>query len=87
MIGIVATLKAQPGKGAELYKALQSLATVVLEKEKGCHQYEPFVTSDAPDTIVVIEQYEDAAASQEHRDSAHYQSAVATLSVLLAAAP
>ncbi|UUX94707.1 antibiotic biosynthesis monooxygenase family protein [Aquabacterium sp. J223] len=41
--------------------------------EPGCLSYEAYRAVDAPDTVLLVEQYRDSEALYEHRASPHYQ--------------
>ncbi len=45
--------------------------------EPGCLGYEILESSVAPEVIVLIERYRDAAATDAHRNTAHYRDMVA----------
>ena len=70
-IGLVATIKTQPGKGAEFEAAFGKLQAAVRANEKGCLQYDLFKAAKEEDTYVVYEQYADDAALEAHRSAPH----------------
>jgi quinol monooxygenase YgiN len=74
MIALIATLKAKPGKGAELEKAALALVAKVRSDEPGNALY-VLCRGDAPDTYVMLERYHDMAAIDAHRASPHYKEA------------
>lgn len=45
--------------------------------ERGCLSYEVLASTAAPESIVLIERYRDAAAIEDHRNTSHYRSIVA----------
>lgn len=54
--------------------------------EPGCLGYEVFRSAEEPGTLLLLERYRDAAAIDEHRQSAHYRElVVARILPLLAA--
>jgi quinol monooxygenase YgiN len=53
--------------------------------EPGCLGYEVLESGTAPELIVLIERYRDAAAIEAHRDTAHYRELVAARIVPLLA--
>lgn len=87
MIGVIATLKAQEGKGADLLAVLKSLAKDVTEKEDGCLQYDPFVAVDDPDTIVMIERYASQDALTAHGQTDYFKAAGKQMMGFMAGAP
>ncbi|MEL1263420.1 putative quinol monooxygenase [Pseudoxanthomonas putridarboris] len=44
--------------------------------EPGCLGYDVFRAIDAPDTLLLLERYRDAAALESHRQSPHYAALV-----------
>jgi quinol monooxygenase YgiN len=44
--------------------------------EPGCAGYEVFRSTEAPDTLLLVERYRDAASLEAHRASGHYRSLV-----------
>jgi quinol monooxygenase YgiN len=48
-------------------------ATAVSRKEPGCVTYIPHIVDGDADTILIYEQYRDAAAADAHRASAHFK--------------
>jgi quinol monooxygenase YgiN len=87
MIGVIATLKAQEGKGGDLLAVAKALAVQVNEKEDGCLQYDPFVAADDADTIVFIERYADQDALTAHGQTDYFKAAGREMGGLLAGAP
>lgn len=71
MIGIIAKLPAQEGKGAELAKVMNDLAEQVRANEDGCLQYDIMQVADNEDMVVVIEKYKDQDAVNAHGASDH----------------
>lgn len=45
-------------------------------EEPGCLGYEIYRSPEAPDTVLLLERYRDAAALDAHKQSAHYQALV-----------
>lgn len=87
MIGVIATLKAQEGKGGDLLAALKELAVQVNEKEEGCLQYDPFVAADDPDTIVMIERYATQDALSAHGQTDYFKTAGRAMGGFMAGPP
>jgi len=53
-------------------KALLTDMVKPSQKEKGCLLYEIYQTNEKPHTFVVIESWENEAALEGHKNSAHY---------------
>ena len=86
-IGVIATLKVQDGKGAELEAAFRELAPLVRANEKGNKLYVLHKSRDEANTYVVLEIYEDQAAIDAHRNSDHFKAAGPKLGACLAGRP
>lgn len=65
-VRLVVTFKAQPGKGADFAKAFAPLIKDVVQKDKGCEQYELFRSLDDPDKLVLLERWTDQASLDAH---------------------
>ncbi len=85
-IGLLATIKVQPGKGADFEKAFGELQAAVRANEKGCLQYDLFRSQEA-DTYFVYEQYADDAAVAAHRGAEHAKAPGAKVGATLAGRP
>ncbi|PZQ23625.1 MAG: antibiotic biosynthesis monooxygenase [Sphingopyxis macrogoltabida] len=85
-IGVIATLRVQPGREAEFEAAFADLAAAVNADEPGNSYYRLFRGGEAG-TYKVLECYDDEAAVAAHRASAHYREIGARFSSLLAGAP
>lgn len=70
MIGIIATLKTQPGHEAAFEELAKALVAAVNANEPGCLLYTLF-KAEEPSTYVFLERYQDEAALQAHRSSAY----------------
>ncbi|MGB1496844.1 putative quinol monooxygenase, partial [Alloalcanivorax venustensis] len=68
MLGIVAILTAQPGKGDALAAEMSRIA-VEVRKEEGNHGYTVHQSVDDGDTVMIYEQYNDQAALDAHREN------------------
>jgi quinol monooxygenase YgiN len=55
-IRLIVTFTAKPGKGAEMAAAFAPAAAIV-QKEKGCEQYEMFQSASNPDKLVLLERW------------------------------
>ena len=85
-IGVIATLRVQPGKEAEFEGVFAELAGAVNANEAGNSYYRLFRTSEAG-VYKVLECYDDQAALDAHRASDHFRSIGARLGPCLAGAP
>ncbi len=86
VIGVIATLRVQPGKEAEFEDVFAELAPAVRANEPGNSYYRLFRTSETG-VYKVMECYADAAAVEAHRVSDHFRSLGAKLGPCLAGAP
>ena len=66
MITVIATIRAKPGKGAELEADFRDWAEVVKAKEPGTLMYTLSRSVEDPDLYVALEFYADDAAVQVH---------------------
>ncbi len=62
---LVITLRAAPGKGAELAEAMRARCEDVMA-EPGCLQFEVFRSVLDPDKLTLLELWEDEGALAEH---------------------
>ena len=85
-IGVIATLRVQPGKEADFEAAFAELAAAVNANEPGNSFYRLFRT-DETGTYKVLECYDDAAAVEAHSASDHFRTIGARLGPCLAGAP
>ncbi|MCW5647920.1 MAG: antibiotic biosynthesis monooxygenase [Sphingopyxis sp.] len=85
-IGIIATLRVQPGKETEFEGIFAELAPAVAANEPGNSYYRLFRTEEAG-VYKVLECYDDGAAVEAHRASEHFRSLGAKLGPCLAGAP
>ncbi|HWA89680.1 MAG TPA: antibiotic biosynthesis monooxygenase family protein [Rhizomicrobium sp.] len=86
-LGVIATLKVQDGKSAELETVFGELAAQVRSNEPGNRLYQLCKARGEADTYVVMEIYDDQAAIDAHRDSAHFKAAGPKLGACLAGRP
>lgn len=86
-IGVVATLKVQPGKEDDFIAVFKDLQAQVRANEKGCLQYDLCRSQKEPATFVIMEQYADADALKAHGKTAYFQAAFPKLGAVLAGAP
>ena len=85
-IGVIATLRVQPGKEADFEAAFAELAAAVNADEPGNSFYRLFRT-DETGTYKVLECYDDMAAVEAHRASTHFREIGARFGPWLASAP
>lgn len=74
-IGVIATLKVQPGKGSEFEAVFKDLAAQVRANEPGNKLYQVFKSRKDTDTYIVMEIYSDQAALDAHGKSDHFRAA------------
>jgi len=80
---VVATIKAKPGKEAELRKTLQSLLAPT-RKENGCLNYDLHTSLDDPRLFIFHENWTSKAHLDVHLKSPHIQAFIAKAPELLA---
>jgi quinol monooxygenase YgiN len=86
-VGVIATLKVQPDKGAELEAVFQELAALVRANEPGNKFYRLCRHRKDADTYVVMEMYDDQAAIEAHGKSDHFRAAGPKIGACLAGRP
>ena len=64
-VRLVITTYARPGQGAALAQAMADRCRAV-QQEPGCLQYEVFQSALDPDTLVLLELWDDQAALDAH---------------------
>jgi len=64
-VRLVISMRAQPGKGAELAAALAQRC-VEVQREYGCQQFEVFQSALDPDALVLLELWADQEALDAH---------------------
>jgi quinol monooxygenase YgiN len=75
MIGIVATLKVQDGKGAEFEAIFKDLAEQVRANEAGCLMYQLTKSRADPNTYKVLELYKDQDSLTHHGQTEYFRAA------------
>ena len=75
MIGRVATLKVQDGKGAEFEAIFKDLAEKVRANEAGCLMYQLTKSRADPNTYKVLELYKDQDALTHHGQTEYFRAA------------
>jgi quinol monooxygenase YgiN len=86
-IGVVATIKIQPGKNAEFEAVTKELMAAVRANEKGNHYYNFCKSRTDETTYVVLEMYEDQTALEAHGKSDHFRTIGAKMGPFLAGRP
>ena len=86
-IALIATLKAQPGKGQELADAFSSLYEGPLDAEAGTEVHALHRAKDDPDTVIFYELYSDDEAFKAHSSGEALQAIFPKLAGLLAGRP
>lgn len=86
-IGLVVTLKVQPGKESEFEAVFTKLRAEVKANETGCLQYDVFRSKQEPGTYVITEQYASAEALGLHGKTPYFTAAQPALGATLAGAP
>lgn len=71
-IVIMAPLRTNPGKGAELEKLFKGLKPMV-SKEKGTLEYHLYKQEDDPDRFIVFEKYVDKEALKFHSSTDYFK--------------
>lgn len=87
MIGIVATLKTQPGKGADFEAVFKQLAAKVRANEPGNLLYQLTKSRTEADTYKVLELYKDQDALAAHGQSDHFKDLGRQMGAFMAGRP
>jgi quinol monooxygenase YgiN len=87
MIGIVATLRVQEGKGPEFEAIFRQLSEKVRADEPGNLVYQLTKSRLEPNAYKVLELYKDETALAAHRGSSHYRELGAKMGPCLAGRP
>ena len=72
MITFTVRMKFPPEDRDDIAEILQQL-TEASRQEPGCVSFIPHRVEGDPDTVIIYEQYRDAAAAEAHRQSAHFK--------------
>lgn len=75
---VVATIVAKPGHEATVRQALEQVVPPS-RAEAACRRYELHVDNAAPASFTMLEEWDSAAALQEHEGTAHFQALVAAV--------
>jgi quinol monooxygenase YgiN len=87
MIGIVATLKVQDGKGADFEAVFADLSKQVRANEQGCLLYQLTKSRSDPNTYKVLELYKDQDSLTHHGQTEYYRAAGPKMGPCLAGRP
>lgn len=87
MIGVIATLRVQPGKTDAFEELFAGLAARVRADEPGNLAYQLCRSRSEPNTYKVLELYTDEEALKAHGTSEHFKAAGAGLGAVLAGRP
>ena len=71
-VSFLVRLRFSPEDRSDVSEMLRQLAAES-RKEPGCLTYIPHWSEAAPDTALIYEQYQDRAAHEAHRATAHFQ--------------
>lgn len=80
---VIARFTPNPEHADQLRKLLEGMVTPT-RAEAGCQSYNLFTAQTEDPRFVLVERYQDSAALEAHRASAHYKSYRAQLPDLLA---
>lgn len=72
MITFTVRMKFAPDDRDDIAEILQQL-TEASRQEPGCVSFIPHRVEGDPDTVIIYEQYRDAAAAEAHRQSQHFK--------------
>ncbi len=72
MVSFTVRMTFAPEDREEIAEILRAL-TLASREEPGCLTYIPHLVEGDPDTVLIYEQYQDAAAADAHRQSAHFK--------------
>jgi quinol monooxygenase YgiN len=87
MIGVVATLKVQEGKGPEFERVFTDLAAKVKANEPGCLMYQLTKSRTDPNTYKVLELYASQEALTHHGGTEYFKAAGPQMGPTLAGRP
>lgn len=84
MFAVVVDFVIKPGRMEDFLPLMHLQGKNSLEREPGCRHFDICRDAGAPDTIVLYEIYDDAAAFDHHLASDHYRTFDATVTEMLA---
>lgn len=73
MFVLVVEITVVPGALDRFMHLMEENAKASLGSEPGCHQFDIVQDRDDPHQILLYEVYDDEAAFQAHKDTAHYR--------------
>ncbi|MDP6688207.1 MAG: putative quinol monooxygenase [Alphaproteobacteria bacterium] len=86
MFATVATIKVKDGAEEQFLTLAKELAVAVKANEPGCQSYQ-ICTGETARTYYIVERYEDTAAADAHRNSAHVKAMLEQAAPLLDGPP
>ena len=86
-VGVIAKLTIKPGTSAEFETAFKRFQQTVRSSEPGVVYFGLHRSLSDATAYTVMEQYQDAAALDFHRQTPHYQAIPATFSAFMAGPP
>jgi quinol monooxygenase YgiN len=86
-IGVTAKLQVLTGKNQKFEIIFQQLVSSVLANRKGCLVYALHQSFENAQIYIILKQYVDEAALQNHSTTDHYRNFGKQISVYLTAAP
>jgi quinol monooxygenase YgiN len=87
VIAVIATIRTKEGMGPQFEAAFAPLQAAVNANEPGNHLYRLTRVQEQADVYKVLEIYEDQAAVEAHRASAHFKELGAALGPFMAGRP
>ncbi len=85
-VQLVGTLKAKPGKIDDLTSAIKNFIPAV-KTEPGCISYSAHIDRSDPNTVVMLEEWENAAALEAHAIAPTFSGFAASFDQLLSEPP
>jgi (4S)-4-hydroxy-5-phosphonooxypentane-2,3-dione isomerase len=71
-VAIVVDFRLKPGTRAQFRKLIDVNARMSAQTELGCQRFDVVEPRDQPDRLFLYELYDDDAAFEEHKTTAHY---------------
>ncbi len=85
MFAVCVKFTVKPGLMPDFMPLMRQQARDSAMREPGCRRFDICSGGDAPETVFLYEIYDDAAAFQDHLDSAHFKAFDSAISALVAA--
>ena len=73
MFAILVTFRIADDAVERFLELIRANAASSLVDEPGCHRFDILTDPEAPDTVVLYELYDDAAAFDHHRQTQHFK--------------